>query len=340
MNIPTIQTSYSTLNNLLYLSYLPKVINAALEVQLFEILSKKTASLDEIVLQAGTKKSVTESVLRVLVKIGLMIEENGSFKLTDLSRDYLVQASDANQLTAVQKVNGSSGPYDNLSAALKGEAPEFDGKMWTSKQASVNMEQGMKAGGLQSVVSFVKTIPEFDSCTKMCDFAGNVGYFSYAFLQNNPHLESHVYDLPEVCANARELKQNEKDFNRVTYHDFDMKKGDSFGDGYDLFFTSHFLYELGAKGELTRFFKKVNKAMKPGGILISNHMCHKATDKETQITLALVELQTRAMGYPTHQLPESTLKQALTDAGFKEFTVKQPDGRYAFPTLLLAARKQ
>ena len=339
MNIPAIQTSYSTLNNLLYLSYLPTVINAALEVQLFEILSNNAVSLDDIALQAGTKKPVTESVLRVLIKIGLVAKENDRFKLTDLSRDYLVQASGANQITAVQEVKGSSGPFDSLAAALKGEAPGFDGKMWTSKQASINMEQGMKAGGLQSVVSFVKTIPEFSFCTKMCDFAGNVGYFSYAFLQNNPNLKSHVYDLPEVCANARELKQNEKDFNRVTYHEFDMKKGDSFGDGYDLFFTSHFLYELGAKGELTQFFKKVNKAMKPGGILISNHLCHKAINKEAEITLALIELQTRAMGYPTHQLPESALKQALTDAGFKDFTVQQPDGRNAYPTLLLAARK-
>jgi len=349
MNIPTLQPPFSKINNLLYVSYLPKVINAAIEVKLFEVLSEKGLSLtisendftlDNIVDRLGTKKPVTEAILNVLIKIALVSKENGIYGLTPLAEDYLITSSDANQLAAVQQFSGSNGSFDFLLQALKGEIPEFDGKMWTSKEASIAMEQMMKAGGLQSVVSFVKTIPEFASCTKMCDFAGNIGYFSYAFLQENPTLKSHVYDLEVVCQNAKELKQNEKDFDRVTYHAFDMKKGDSFGEGYDFFFTSHFLYEFGARGELVDFFKKVNNAMKPGGLFVSNHICDKTIDKENELTLAMVELQTRAMGYPTHQLSEATLKEALTEAGFGDFSVQQPDGNYAFPTLLLAARKK
>lgn len=79
--------------------------------------------------------------------------------------------------------------------------------------------------------------------------------------------------------------------------------------------------------------------MKQGGIFISNHICDKALNNEDSLTLSLVELQTRAMGYPTHQLPEVTLKKALKETGFGEFTVKQPNGIYAFPTLLLSAKK-
>ena len=339
MTIPILQTRYSEINNLLYRSYLPKVINAAIDIKLVEILSGNNLPLASVVEKLGTKKTVTEALLNVLSGIGLVAEEDGRYRLTALSEEYLVQHSAANQLHEVKRFNGSNGPFDFLLQALKGLVPEFDGKMWSSKDAALNMEQGMKAGGLQSVVSFVKSIPEFRLCTNMCDLAGNIGYFSYAFLQQNPNLRSQVYDLPVVCQNARELKQNEKDFSRVTYHDFDMKKDESFGEGYDFFFISHFLYEYAANDSLGDFFRKMNRSMKPGGIFVSNHICNKAIDKEAELTLSLVELQTRILGYPTHKLPETTLKEALAEAGFGDFRTQYPDGNYAYPTLLVSAKK-
>jgi hypothetical protein len=173
----------------------------------------------------------------------------------------------------------------------------------------------------------------------MCDFAGSSGYYSYALLSENPNLYSHVYDLPAVCKIAKEVKNKEKDFKRVVYHDFDIKKDESFGNGYDLFFSSHFLYEQVAEGILSEFLVKVSEAMKPGGIFISNHVCDKTLNKEDDITLSIVELQTRTMGYPTHQLPEAILKKELSKAGFGDFRTKQPDGKQAYPTLLLSAKK-
>ncbi len=349
MNIPTLHSHYSKLNNLLYISYIPKVINAAIEIQLFELLSKNDFSLtyskqdftlEAIVTKLGTQKNVTEALLKVLEKIGLVSIENDTYGLTILAEEYLVQSSEACQINGIQQFDGSNGPFDYILQALKDEMPEFDGKMWNTKEASINMEQEMKAGGLQGVVSFVKSIPKFSSCTKMCDLAGNVGYFSYAFLHENPNLQANVYDLPEVCENAKELKKNETDFNRVTYHGFNMKNEDDFGEGYDFFFISHYLYEYGANGELVDLLRRINRSMKPGGIFVSNHICDNAMDKENELTLALVELHTRILGYPTHQLSESVLKAALTEVGFRDFKVQQADGSYAFSTMLLAARKK
>jgi hypothetical protein len=339
MNIPTLQAPYSKINNLLYLSYLPKVINVAIDIGLIEILDKNQLTLNEISGKLDTDKHVTEALLHVLTAIDFIKQENEKFGLTTLSKEYLTQKSEANQLHEIKRYTGSTGPFDNLQAALKGEKPDFDGSMWSSKEAVLNMEQGTKSGAIQNVVSFIKELPGFQTCTNMCDFAGNIGYYSFALLQENPNLQAHVYDLPVVCRLAKEIKQNEDSFDRICYHDFDMTKDELFGNGYDLFFISHFLYELGVNGALTGFLKKVNQAMKPGGILISSHICDKTLNKEDSLTLALVELQTRAMGYPSHQLPETTLKKALTKAGFGEFSVRYPNVSYAFPTLLLSAKK-
>lgn len=277
--------------------------------------------------------------MHVLTAIDLIEKTNNVYSLTTLSKEYFLKQSEVNQLHSMKRFSGSKGPFDYLLTVLKGEMPEFDEKMWSSKEAVWGMEQGAKAGSLQNVVSFVKAIPEFSSFTNMCDFAGSTGYYSYALLQENPKLRSHVYDLPAVCQIAKEVKQNENEFNRITYHEFDVKKEDNFGEGYDLFFSSHFLYEFGTTGELVNFLKRVNQSMKPWSIFISNHVCDKTINKESDLILSLVELQTRIMGYPTHQLPEATLKKALTEAGFGDFRIEQPNGSLAFPTLLLSAKK-
>ena len=167
-----------------------------------------------------------------------------------------MENSGANQLGAIKKISGSAGPFDDLITALKGEVPAFNPKMWASRESILEMKQGAKAGSIQAVVSFAKGIPEFMSSTKMCDFAGNVGYYSFALMQENRGLYSHVYDLPAVCDLAKKLKKEKGNFARITYHGFDITSGDAFGDNYDMFFSSHFLYELSVNHELPVFFEK------------------------------------------------------------------------------------
>ncbi|WP_152541921.1 hypothetical protein [Saccharicrinis fermentans] len=76
-----------------------------------------------------------------------------------------------------------------------------------------------------------------------------------------------------------------------------------------------------------------------GGIFVSNHVCDKMLSQQEEMVLALVELQTRVLGYPSHNIPEEKLKKTLSEADFGEFITKQPDGSYAYPTLLLSVKK-
>ncbi|MEA3505514.1 MAG: methyltransferase type 12, partial [Bacteroidota bacterium] len=66
--------------------------------------------------------------------------------------------------------------------------------MWSTEESIKDVEQGSKAGAIQNVVNFVKEIPEFKQAKKMCDFAGNSGYYSFSFLNENKNLYASVYD--------------------------------------------------------------------------------------------------------------------------------------------------
>lgn len=338
MNIPTLASAYSQINNLLYKSYLPKIINTAVEIGVFDILSNKDLSFKELSKKMYSVPNITESLLDVLAAINLIKKENDKYSITSLSRDYLLTNSGVNQLEAISQFSGSAGPFDKLTQTLKREAIDFNQKMWSSKEAIMEMEQRAKAGSLQTVISFMKEIPEFASAIKMCDFAGSAGYYSLALMAENSQLHSHVYDLPDVCKIAKELKKEEQNFNHITYHSFDVKAEDTFGRDYDIFFISHFLYELGANNSLSGFLKKVNNSMTMGGLFISNHLSPNVSG-ESYLTLTIVNLMTRAMGYPTHELSEEILTKALTEAGFGNFRIQQPNEDIAFPTMLLSAVK-
>ncbi len=324
--------------DLLYQSHVPKVINAAIDIGLFDTLSNETMSLSRLSQILKTSPAITGALLNVLVAAGLADQKDDAFALTPPALDFLVRKSETNQINAVKEYSGSSGPFDTLVDALHGKAPAFDGKMWGAKKAALNMEQQQKGGAIQSVVSFATGLPQFKSCTKLCDFAGNIGYLSFALMAENRNLTAHIYDLPEVCALARDLKKDQEGFERAVFHDFDMEKDTAFGSGYDLFLSSHFLYELNANGGLPEFFKRVNRSMVPGGLFISNHVVP-PKDPSPHLTASLLELMTKCMGYPTHHLPEQDLVSALKSEGFCELTTRRLETRFAYPMLLLSAVK-
>ena len=331
--------SSKALFDLLYQSYLPKVINAAIDIDLFQALSKGPVPLSLLCDTLDTKQPITQALLDVLITIMLVEKQGENYTLTPAAQDFLIRESETNQIHSVKEFSGSSGPFDNLKDALcKGPAP-FNEKMWSSKESVLNMEQGQKGGAIQAVLSFVRDLPQFAACTNMCDFAGNIGYFSIAFMQANKDLRAHVYDLPEVCALGRELKKDHADSNRLSFHDFDIDKDTGFGSGYDLFLSSHFLYEMNARERLAGFLNQVSRAMVPGGIFISNHVAP-PKGEGPHLTSSLLELMTRCMGYPTHHLPEQDLKSALSQAGFGNFTTRRMETELAYPVLLLAAVKK
>lgn len=338
MNLPATKTAFSKINNLLYKSYLPNIINSAIEVGVFDVLSEQALSYTDLSKEIETNEPIMESLLEVLLAIEFLKEKDKHYSLTAIANEYLTQASELNQLGVVKSYIVNGGPFDNLTQALKGNIPEFDQNAWSTEKAVKGMEQGAKAGGIQQVVAFAKEIPEFKNAIKMCDFAGNSGYYSFALMHENRRLYAHVYDLEVVCGIANKIKKNESDFNRISYHAFDVRAGDDFGSGYDLFFSSHYLYEFGATKRLTNLLKRVNKSMKLGGLFISNHINGNVSG-DHQLTLAIVELMTRSMGFPTHCLPEDVLKNALSESGFGKFNVKAPSEGLAYPTMLLSAIK-
>ncbi|WP_421919417.1 methyltransferase family protein [Marinifilum sp.] len=337
-NTATPKTAYSEINNLVYRSYLPNIISAAIDIGVFDELRYKPMSCAQITDVCGADERIMDALLEVLLALTYLEKDKSIYKLSPLADEFLTQASEFNQLGAIKQFTTHNGPLANLTEALKGNIVDFDQHAWSNESAMRGIEQGTKAGALQNVLAFVKEIPEFKRAKKMCDFAGNSGYYSYAFLNENPDLHAHVYDLEQVCKIALQIKKDEKNYNRVSYHSFDLIKGDDFGCDYDFFFSSHFLYKYDTPESLACILKRINKSMKIGALFVSNHISG-GMKGDHHLTLCIVELITRSMGFPTHCLKEDMLRKALLDTGFEIISTKAPNYRLAYPELILAARK-
>ena len=335
----SLNLGFGEIHNLLFKSYLPNIINAAIEVSVFETLMNESLNYIELSEKINTDQRITESLLEVLLSIHLVQKKDDKYTLTVQSKEYLTQRSDSNQLEAIKRFIVNEGPFCKLAHVLKGNVPDFNQNIWSTEESIKKIEQGSKTGAIQNVVAFVKEMPAFKNAVKMCDFAGNSGYYSFALLNENKELYASVYDLKEVCEIARMIKKDEPDFNRISYHAFDLTKEESWGNNYDFFFSSHYLYKyVETEESLTSILKQINKSMKLGGLFVSNHMSGDF-NAETQTTISIIELRTRAMGFPSHCIPKEFFKRALSKAGFGEFHMQEPKFTLDYPTLLLAAIK-
>ena len=199
-----------------------------------------------------------------------------------------------------------------------------------------SMGQGVMSGSIQDATEFISALPEFPDLLRMCDLDGNHGFYTMALIDRNTRLRGTICDLPEVVKLAKEVISEMGYSDRIDTIGCDLETDGSIGKGYDLVLVSHVIYSW--KGHLEDIFERINEAMVPGGVFVSNHFSMD-DDGCGPVSGAMMELMTRLGGYPTHHLSEDELTNALTACGFGGFTVRPAEEGRQYRSLLLAARK-
>lgn len=330
---------FKPIYNQLTLGYLPAIVDGAQQAGIFEALEKEGASTGTLAQRLHADPGILGAVLEVLAAIKLLVwDPDNRYRLSRLAKHFLLESSQAAQIREIRSFCRHPGPFDDLSGRLKNGAHHFNPDAFSDKEVLLDLEQRARGGQIQEVVNFICAIPQFASFKLMCDFAGSSGYYSQELLNENPNLKSRVYDTPTVATLAGQTAGDRGTCGRLEFIGMDMDACLDFGQGYDLFFVSHFLYHWAAVGHLPWFLKKVNRAMHPGGIFVSNHIGN-AVKTQDCITQSIIELLGRTQGYPTLTLDESKLKQALSLAGFSEFRTRPAkDGTHLNNTLVSAKK--
>lgn len=338
MNIPKLHSKFSHLNKILMESELPYIINIAIEESIFDELAIHDYTSESLAQKLTLDTYVLDALLEVLASKKLLFKKERTFSISPLAKDYLVKSSDAQQIDGIKRYHKTSGTFQGLKEALKGSLNKPNKDIWSSKVQIEYMEQHAKAGMLQTFLGFCEMIPHIRSSKKMCDIAGSSGYYSLALMNDIPGLHSHVYELENVCKIAEDIRRDHPLKDQLHFHPFTLEEIDKIGANFDLFLCSHILYKYDNIQKLTSFLRSVNKSMTKGGIFISNHTTHSEFNHLLP-TSALIELQTRMLGYKTHKLSRTNFMTALSETGFGCFTLETHEDDMIHPTLLIAAKK-
>ena len=337
MNIPEIESNFRELNDILYTGYAPNVISTAMELGLFDVLFEEPMDAHTLASKLGTVEDLTEAFASVLVALNLLKKTGADYSLASLSKDFLVKSAPAYQGEMIAMTSQYGEVMSKMPETLKnGFGKAFDSSKWANADVMKVMGQGAMAGSIQDMTEFISALPEFPDLLRMCDLGGNHGFYTMAMLDRNPQLRGTICDLPEVVELAKEVILEMGYSDRIDTIGCDLETDGSIGKEYDLVLVSHVIYAW--KGHLGDVFERINKAMVPGGVFVSNHM---AMDNDCcgPVSGTMMELMTRLGGYPTHHLSEDELKSALAACGFGDFTVRPAEDGRQYRSLILAARK-
>ena len=337
MKIPQIESNFRELDDILRAGYTPNVISTAMELGLFDTLFEEPMDAHTLSFRLGTVEDLTEAFANVLVALNLLAKTGADYSLVPLSKDFLVKSTPAYQGGMIAMMSQHGEVMEKMHEILKNGPPEaFDSGMWANTEVMKSMRQGVMAGSIQDATEFISALPEFASMSRMCDLGGNHGFYTMAMLDRNPQLKGTICDLPEVVKLAKEVISEMGYTDRIDTIGCDLETDGSIGKGYDLILASNVIYAW--KGHLEDVFERINKAMVPGGVFVSNHFSMD-DDGCGPVSGTMMELMTRLGGYPTHHLSEEELKSALTACGFGDFTVRPAEDGRQYRSLILAARK-
>jgi len=337
MNLPELTADFKETCNMLFTAHMPQILRTAIDLRLFDTLAIEPMGTDRLVHNLGTDGEMTMALLEILCEGGYLAESDGDYSLCPVSREFFVSSSPAFQGKVLAAMDNMSNLLGNAREIMTQGGPPHDESLWANTEMMETMLQRGRGGKIQSAAAFIASLPEFSSMRRMCDIAGSFGYFSMGILDRKPDLSAVVCDLPEVAALAGPYIATEGYGDRIEAKGVDLEGGGDFGTGYDLVFASNYLYEWSRDHRIVDFLKRVRAALNPGGVFVSRHMTLDVKGEDLKRQL-IMEYMTRLGGYPTHAISEAHLTEALTEAGFFDFTITRPEAGPYDNTLTIAAR--
>ncbi|WP_300672525.1 methyltransferase dimerization domain-containing protein [Desulfoluna sp.] len=334
MHIPHVTAPFRPVHRILAAGCGTRILQAAMELRLFDELSKGPATPEELAAIIQSTPHQTEALLEVLRSLELVEREGRAYQNAPCAHQYLVQSSDNCQAPFISMLTGLyDSALSDIPSRMKnahGEKEKME-KGWATPEVLEGMGRASLRGPVQATLSFVQNLPGFDEATTLCDMGGNHGFYSMALLDANPRLYATVCDLPHVTGPARKLHEKYGYAKRMEVKNLNLETESPDG-VYDIIFASHILYSW--KGRMSEVIGKLSRSLKPGGWLVLNHMA--PTEGKPNPINALMAFHATLSGYPSHSLSQHELETACDACGLKETTTAFDDDSWA---LLFAARK-
>lgn len=183
-----------------------KLLAAAIDFDLFTWISNQTVDFQAIQVYLGFDERSTGIFLDALVNMNLLQIEKEKYKNSNLSKMYLIKGKLAYQGNIIKMFDSLYNSSSLLKEGLKEGKPRdfsytyfFDRESQQSFRYINDMTQSCSNPALGLSYFF-----DFSDCRKILDVGGGYGNTAMILVTEHPDLSVIIFDLPHVCAGAKQ----------------------------------------------------------------------------------------------------------------------------------------
>jgi hypothetical protein len=310
------------------------VLTVADEIGLFTLLAKQALSPTEIAEQLKIGARATEGILGVLTSLGFVLQHDGQFLLTELSRNYLLPESPYYWGGLLRNIHDSLPTHESIrDAALKdyyhdAESPWDSGEIPQAR--AERLTRHMHAHSMPAAMGVARW-GNFTGVKRLLDVAGGSGCFPIALAMRYPHMRFTVLELAPVVALAKQYIADYGMQDRIDTLVANMFR-DPFPSGYDAVFFSN-IYHDWKREECLRLTRSSFDALPSGGHIYIHEMLLDDT-KDRPISTMGYAIQ-MLVGTQGKQYSAAEIRAMLTECGFDSITVTPT---FSYFTLIRATK--
>lgn len=260
-------------------SYGTELLTAAVaHLGIFQVLTSDALPAETLRLRLQLESRAFIVITTALRAMGLLdVSEVGHFRLTETSREHLVEGGEfyvGDYIGLAARSPGVLQMVDRLKTNKLARASEADGGaafiFREGLDSAMEAEQSARrltlalAGRAKNVAPVLARSVSFGGET-LLDVGGGTGIYAIACLRQHPDLKAIVFDRPEVLKVAAEFGQQYGVADRLTLH-----AGDMFADplpAADVILLSNVLHDWDV-AECERLVKRCAAALPGGGRLL------------------------------------------------------------------------
>ena len=316
-------------------------LTVADELGVFPLLAQSPATAKELASLLTLEPRGTEALLGILAALGFLVQHQGGFHLTDVSRNYLLPASPYYYGSVLRIFRERPLTHAALRAALRGEQSYLDENLGdvTDTLAAGNVSPAqaelfthMMHNYSLPAATGVARWGDFTGVQRLLDVAGGSGCFCIALALRHPQMRLTVLELPTVCRVTQHYVATYGLEDQITTLAANMFT-DAWPEGYDAVFISNVLHMFD-RGSCLHLTRRAFEALPPGGRIYLHEMLLNET-KDGPLAAANFSLFAFATSGQGKQYSASELADFLKEAGFTEIVVTPT---YAYYSLVRALK--
>ena len=305
------------------------------EMGLFSLLAEQPQTLTEICEALRIQHRAAKALLSMIVSLGLLHINNGTYTPTQLAKDYLLEKSptyiggfldiaiDNKQIFSFNSIK--QGLLSNSSQLYSGE------KIFQAHEEQVTLARsftfGMHSHSMGAALAWPQVI-DLSKYKCLLDIGGGSGAHSIGAALKWEKLQAVILDIPLVCNVAQEFIAKYNLENRITTQSTDMWN-DLFPSA-DLHFYADIYHDWPPeKGSFLTH--KSFESLEPGGRIIIHEMLY---DNEQKLAPPTVAAYNMIMLLCTEgqQYSGTELSMMLSEAGFVDIEVLPTFGYWSIVT--------